>query len=95
MLIGVVVHPVDTFAHPSVPPGWRYAVHLGSQWSDLGTCLNAGWAPDKGTAAILGEGAAVVGVRVAQVCGDQAHARTFELEYDPIPAGRDLITVGG
>lgn len=97
MLLGVVVHPINTLAHPSVPPGYRWAVHAGNDWANVATdsCLNAGWEPDRNTAAIAGEAAAVVGARVARLCGELVEVRTWQLDHDPILPGRDLITIGG
>lgn len=96
MLIGVVVHPINTLAHSSVPPGFRWGVYLEDRWADLGRCMNAGWEPTAGAAAMAGESAAVCAVRAAQACGRaDARMETTMLDYDPVPAGRDLITVGG
>lgn len=94
MLIGVVVHPINTLAHPTVPPGFRWAVHVGESWSDLSTCLQAGWEPDQAGAALAGENAAVVGVKVANLCGQHAELKTTLLEFDPIGVGKDFVTVG-
>jgi hypothetical protein len=67
VLIGVCVHEVNTLAHPSVPPGFRWAVHVGDSWSDLKTCLNAGWEPTHAVAAMAGEAAGVCAAKVAQL----------------------------
>lgn len=43
---------------------------------------------------MAGEGAAVVGARVARLCGALAEVKTWTLNFDPVEAGHDLITVG-
>lgn len=90
----VVVHPIDTVAHPTVLAGWRWAVQVGTDWADLDACLNAGWCPDRSEAAIAGEAAAVVGAKVAALCGVETRGGTVFLDHDPIPAGHDRIDAG-
>ena len=82
----VQVHPIDTFRHPDQPPGWRWAVLLG------GACLNAGWAPSQGDAAIIGEAVSVVAVRTAHMCGQSAEMHTTFLDDDPTID--DFISIG-
>lgn len=96
LTIGVCVHAINTDAHATVPDGWRWAVHLGTDWADLGSCLNAGWEPTEVDARIAGEAAAVCAVKVARllVPGDTVHMATAVLDADPIPGGADRITVG-
>lgn len=96
MTIGVCVHAVDIVAHPDVPEGWRWAAHLGTDWGDLGTCLNAGWQPTQADAAIAGEAAAVCAVKVARLLspGVDVQMCTESLECDPIPADGDFISIG-
>lgn len=91
LLIHVLVHPVDTMAHPTVPPGYRWAVHFGADWADLDTCLNAGWQPTDIDAALIGEAAAVCAARVAMRLGVAFAGDTVQLEHDPIAAGADRI----
>jgi hypothetical protein len=93
MLIGVCAHPINTDAHATVPPGWRWAVHVGDNWADLGSCLNAGWEPSKSSALLAGEAAGVCAVKVARLFG-AARMDTFEIDHDPIDAGNDLIQIG-
>lgn len=96
MLIAVAVHPIDVNAHPSVPSGYRWAVHVGDDFTNLDPrwCLNAGWEPTVQTAAIAGEAAAVCAARVARRLGQPAEVRTFHLLTDPT-GGRDPISLGG
>lgn len=94
MLIGVVVHPVDVAAHPTVPLGYRWAVHIGSDWSDLRTCLNAGWQPDQHGAALAGEAAAVCAVKALRFCGKPAGTETSYLQIDPTGGLPELILSG-
>lgn len=85
-IIGVLVHPVDTAVHTTVPEGWRWACHLGDQWDDIDSCLNAGWAPTESEAAIAGEAAGVCAVKVTQLLspGTDVQMPTTVLEFDPI-----------
>jgi hypothetical protein len=96
LTIGVCVHAVDTEAHATVPDGWRWAVHVGADWGDLGSCLNAGWEPSEVAARLAGEAAAVCAVKVARLLapGDDVDMTSVALDVDPIPGGADRITVG-
>lgn len=92
----VVVHPVDTQAHPTLTPGFRWAVMLGPcPPADVSRCANAGWCPNEREA--LDEGTQngnsalaalrLVGLNVA------AAPNVLGLDYDPIPAGGDPVRV--
>jgi hypothetical protein len=94
VLIGVVVHPINTLAHPSVPPGWRWAVHVGDDWADLSTCLNAHWDRDEYSARLMGEAAAICAAKVARLLGSDVTTRSQVLDGDPIKPGSDLIKIG-
>jgi hypothetical protein len=83
MLIGVCVHEINTDSHPTIPPGWRWAVHVGDVWSDVGSCLNAGWEPSRQSAEMSGEAAAVCAVKVARLF-TPATCETVLLDSDPI-----------
>ena len=90
MTVTVFVHPIDPEAHPTVPPGWRWAVHLGGD--PRRACLNAGWCPSRNEAALEGE---MVGVTVAKAlrhAGTPTEYCVRDLSDDPIPAGFDFIT---
>lgn len=96
MQLYVYVHLIDATAHPDQGKGWRWAVHSEPAPSDMVSCLNAGWQPDRYGALMIGEAAAVVGVRGAQLAGVDASFVTHELSEDPQPpAGADTITVMG
>lgn len=96
MTVGVCVHAVNTAAHPTVPDGWRWAVHLGTNWGDVSSCLNAGWQPTQVTASMAGEAAAVCAARVARLLsvGADVVMSTTVLEFDPIPADGDAVSIG-
>jgi hypothetical protein len=94
MIVGVVVHQINTLVHPTIPPGFRWAVHVGTAWDDMTSCLNAGWAPNAAEAAITGEGAAVCAVKVARILGHDLTIASTMLDHDPIRAGNDLIQIG-
>ncbi len=97
MQLYVYVHAIDAAAHPDQGQGWRWAIHSEPNPSDMGSCLNAGWQADRYEALMIGEAAAVVGVRAALLNGGgQVGFVTHELSDDPQPpAGLDTITVMG
>ena len=95
-MVSLVVHEVNTMAHPSVPPGWRWCVHYGGQdWADTRTMLNAGWSATRMEAMMTGEAVHAAVLRALSMAGVNSLAGALVgLEYDPIPAGRDLVRVG-
>lgn len=95
-VVMLVVHPINTAAHPTVPAGWRWAVMLGEgSPSDVERCPNAGWCPTQQEAALEGETVAVTVAKALRAFGIPASFRTLTLDDDPIPAGGDRIHVGG
>lgn len=105
-LVTLFVHEVDTEAHPTVPPGWRWAVHLGGNPHDLTRCVQAGWVPNDGPDARLtygqvgaemdGSSAGMAAVNaVWAVTGVKPTWRTTVLDRDPIEAGNDPIRIRG
>lgn len=92
-VITVVVHEVDTVAHPTVPPGWRWAVMVGDRPpGDLAACANAGWEPDDRSAAVAGETVGAAAAKALRMCGVPADYRgVLLLDHDPIPAGGDRL----
>lgn len=95
MQIRAVAHPINTLAHPSVPPGFRWAVYVGERWEDMDTCLNAGWEATFDGAAIAAEAAAVCAAKVALLHGTEVDGRSLRLDHDPICAGNDRIVLLG
>lgn len=93
--VTLFVHEVDTTAHPTVPPGWRWAVHAGGgRPADLSLCVNAGWCPTRNEALFEGERNAATAVKACRVFGVPVEYRQRDLAADPIPAGCDFINVG-
>jgi hypothetical protein len=88
VLVTVFLHEVDVTAHPTVPPGWRWAVHLGGNPHDVSKCMNAGWCPNKTEAALEGE---MVGISVAKALkvthSQEVTYRVQVLDVDPIAEG--------
>jgi len=95
MIIGIVVHPVNTEKHPTVPAGFRWACHIGEDWPDMSLCLNAGWAPTQSEAAIAGEAAGVCALKVARFLtpGVECTMPTTVLDTDPTEAEADTVTI--
>lgn len=91
--ITVVVHKVDSKAHPSIQPGWRWSVMVGGQPpGDLDYCANAGWAPSEHEARQIGEQAAATAVKAARMFGVPAAMRQLRLDHDPIRPGADRVS---
>lgn len=94
MIVSVFVHQVDTDVHTTVPPGWRWAVHLGANPTNLAQCLNAGWSPNRLDAEFEGEKVSVATVKALRMCGvacEWAPGRL--LDHDPIPPHGDRLQV--
>lgn len=91
--VTVVVHPIDTEAHPSVPPGWRWAVMAGAGTSpaNVALCANAGWEPTEGEARLTGETVGVAAAKALRLHGIPATYGVLALDHDPIPAGGDRL----
>jgi hypothetical protein len=90
--ITLVVHPIDTDAHTTVSPGWRWAVMVGrSRPDDLDGCANAGWCPTESEACLEGETTAVTVVKALRMLGIPATYSLLKLGHDPIPAGADRL----
>lgn len=93
--VTLVIHPIDTAAHPTVPPGWRWAVQLGgTRPSDTDGCVNAGWCPSQREASLEGEQVSVTVVKALRAYGIPAAFAVLQLDNDPIPAGADRVSVG-
>lgn len=90
--VTVYVHPINVQAHPTVPPGWRWAVVVGGRPpSDVEHTANAGWAPDQRSALLEGEQNAATAVRALRLLGVPATFSAQALDADPIPAGADRL----
>jgi hypothetical protein len=88
--VAVIVHPIDPEAHPTYPPGWRWAVHVGGRPpADLDYCVQAGSAESEPEASAAGE---MVGAAVAKglrILGIPARYGYIRLGYDPLPSSAD------
>lgn len=93
-VITLVVHEVDTAAHPSVPPGWRWAVQVGGgRVDDISRCAQAGWAADEAEAWRQGEVVALAAVQAVRTFGVPAGYQQLRLRHDPIPVGHDRLRI--
>jgi hypothetical protein len=94
VFLSVLVHPINTAAHPTIPPGYRWALMVGGgPPDDLSRCANAGWAPSKQAATAEGDQNGASATKALRIAGlDAAYRGVVELDTDPIPAGADLIT---
>lgn len=86
MEIVVCVHVIEQ-GSPGAEGLWRWAVHVGRDFSDQASCLNAGVAADQSTAEIDGQAVAVAAARVAALCGRlelTGEPTTVVLDHDPV-----------
>lgn len=94
IVVSVFVHQVDTEVHTTVPPGWRWAVHLGRDPVNMDACLNAGWSPNQRDAEFEGEKVSVAVVKALRMCGIVCEwAPGQVLDRDPIPPQGDRLQV--
>lgn len=90
----LVVHPIDVDRHPTVPAGWRWAVHVGGgSPSDTACVANAGWAPDERLATAEGEQNAATAAEACRMFGVPVDYRLLRLDSDPIPTGTDRVRI--
>jgi hypothetical protein len=88
VLLTVVAHQVDTEAHHTIPPGWRWCVMLGGEpWEDESRMLNAGWCPNRNEALVEGEAVGVAVGKALHALGHPVDYQVRELDHDPIPMG--------
>jgi hypothetical protein len=84
--IVVCVHVATEEGSPGAGGLWRWAVHVGRDFSDPLSCLIAGAADDQVEAMIRGQETAVACARVAERCGQlefTGEATTVVLDHDP------------
>lgn len=95
VLLTVVVHPIDTDAHPTNPPGYRWALMVGDgPAGQLERCANAAWAPTRAEAETEGDRNGASATRVLQMLGTPArYGGVQHLDHDPIPAGEDRLNI--
>jgi hypothetical protein len=87
MVIAVIVHPIDTDKHPTIPAGFRWCAQFGTDAADVSSYLNAGWEANATDAAITGEMVASAVAKALMVLGIQRdYVGVIQLAEDPIPA---------
>lgn len=93
--IHVFVHPVDTRKHPDVGAGYRWAVHIGSDPSNLNQCANAGFEVSREAALYLADRCAATALlAIALTSGIQMSLNYVHLADDPTsPADNRLRIV--
>jgi hypothetical protein len=90
-----LVHPVDTTAHPTYPPGYRWAVHVGGRPpADLDYCVQAGHAATESAASAIAEMVAAAVVKGLRLLGCPADYGYLRLGSDPVPAEADERPIG-
>lgn len=90
--VTVIVHPINTSAHPTYPEGFRWAVMAGSrQPSDLEYCVWAGHETTSTIAAVTGESHGVAACKALRIFGMQVEYSVVTLDFDPIPMEADDI----
>jgi hypothetical protein len=93
MYINVVVHQCDSQFHPGAGGMWRWAVHIGHDFANRETCLNAGAELDPELAAARGQAVAVAAAKVAELCGALSGGTTVFLDHDPTGAVWPIVEV--
>lgn len=96
MEIVVCVHLIDEGKSPGAGGMWRWAVHVGRDFTDPDTCLNAGAEDKQWLAELRGQAVAVAAARVAERCGvlELTDApTTVVLDHDPCGQPWPLLTV--
>lgn len=96
MEIVVVVHQTTETSTPGAPGLWRWAVHVGRDFTDKASCLNAGVEDEQGLAEWRGQQVAVAAAYVAQRCGVLEltdEPTTVVLDHDPIEQPWPLLKV--
>jgi hypothetical protein len=91
-----VVHPINTTAHPTVPPGFRWAVMLGPcSPADMSRCVNGGWCPTRDEATAEGDQNGASVTRGLRIAGHDVRygegVQVMQLDYDPIQSGNDPL----
>lgn len=88
--VTVYISPVDVAAHPTYPPGYRWAVHVGgTPPTDLDHCAMAGWEADQGTAGTSGEMVGAAITRALRMLGIATRYSVQTFGWDPVPADAD------
>ena len=96
MEIVVCVHEVDEVSSPGAGGLWRWAVHVGRDFGDMGSCLNAGAEGERWLAELRGQAVAVAAAKVAQLCGELEltdDPTTVVLDHDPCGEPWPLLKV--
>jgi hypothetical protein len=94
--IVVCVHVVEEASSPGAGGLWRWAVHVGRNFSDPSSCLNAGAAETQEEAELLGQTVAVAAAQVAERCGQLEvtdDPTTVVLDHDPCGAPWELTKI--
>lgn len=91
----VVVHPIDQEAHPTYPPGYRWAVMVGGRPpTELDYCVNAGVERTESGASVVGESHGAAATKALRILGVPARYAYTRLGYDPIPPEGDQYPMG-
>jgi hypothetical protein len=94
MILYAVAHPIDTEQHPTIPPGFRWAVYRSDRFEDATECFGAGWAPEEGAAVFIADQAAFIAAKALALVGVECELSNHKLDHDPIAAGQDFVRMG-
>lgn len=83
MEIVVCVHVASEQGNPGAGGMWRWAVHVGRDFSDPTSCLNAGAELQQWEAEVRGQDVAVAAAKVAERFGALDGVATVVLDHDP------------
>jgi hypothetical protein len=96
MEIVVCVHQIDEASSPGAGGMWRWAVHVGRDFADRASCLNAGATDTEWDATHVGQAVAVAAAKVAERCGQLEltdEPTTVVLDHDPCVRPWPLLKV--
>jgi hypothetical protein len=96
MEIVVVVHLIAEASSPGAGGMWRWAVHVGRDFGDAESCLNAGAEDEQWLAELRGQAVAVAAAKVAERCGALEFTdepTTVVLDHDPCGPAWPLLRV--
>jgi hypothetical protein len=87
MVLAVIVHPIDTEKHPTIPAGFRWCAQFGTNPVDVSQYLNAGWEPSINDASVTGEMVASSVFKAFRIMSIECdYLGVIQLADDPIPA---------
>lgn len=90
--VAVFAHPIDTDLHPEIPPGWRWAIHVGdTDPSDITSCVQAGHCATRQEAMVVGESHGAAVALALRMFLPNVRYMVTTLGHDPIKPKQNMI----